>query len=71
MGLKKDSTKLVADEVSSDTIRRLNFLAANSLQDLRNTNVIFTLAGTRYRLQITDDARVLIDRCDAYPQTDD
>lgn len=67
MGEEPDTSGVLADEVSSETIRRVNFITGSSLEDLCSATIVLAINGTVYELNIKDDRNVEINAFDKFP----
>ena len=57
-----DSPEPVADRVSEETIRRINFLTGSSIPHLRNATVILCVDGEQYKVHIDNEGRMSLDQ---------
>jgi len=58
MPIESEKLEQVAETVSSETLRQMNFLTGSSIKDLRNVTVVVSLNQKRYELQFDEQGHM-------------
>jgi hypothetical protein len=58
MSKETESNEPIADSVSPDTLRQMNFLTGSSIKDQRNVTVLVNVNQRRYELHFDDNGNM-------------